>query len=96
MDGLQNDICFGAVIGFIVAGLMGFLLVQIRASRAIMGRRYQRAGTFPDASQPGLTAPRIFGITCLALVSFIFWLLIMIGLVVYVIRWALPNLGIGT
>jgi hypothetical protein len=65
--------CRGFAIGFLAAGIIGFILVQIRANRAKMGMMYKPLDTFPDAAQPHLTPIGIVRKGSCSCFYFLFW-----------------------
>jgi len=56
MIGFQDTFCCGAIFGFVMAGIIGIILGQIRESRNRIGARNRPLDTFPDASHPGMTS----------------------------------------
>ena len=88
MDVTDNQILCGIGYGFIAAGILGFILVQLRASRIRMGQANRPLDAFPDASQPGLTPAGIVWSSRFGMFTCILWAIIFIAttaLVIYLL-----------
>lgn len=88
MEGIQNNFVCGAVYGLIAAGIIGFILVQIRAARIRMKWRDQTLDTFPDAVQAHVTPSRIVRTSRMGTLGCIFWSIVLIVVVMFVLRTA--------
>jgi hypothetical protein len=74
------------LIGFLLAGLLGIILVRIREARARIERQNWSLDRFPDSAQPNMTSAGVVHTSQMAMVSVVFWsllLIIIIGLLAY-------------
>lgn len=86
MEEVENSFCCGAAYGFLAAGIMGVILSRIREARVRSGLQNLNLDRFSDAVQPSLTSAGVVHNSHLAMVSVVFWsllLIIIIGLVAY-------------
>ena len=77
MEGIEDTFQCGVVIGFIIAGIFGFILVQLRASSARMGQRNRTMDNFPASVQSRMTPSNVVWASRRATVSCIFWVIIL-------------------
>jgi hypothetical protein len=75
---MSPELCRGIVYGFILAGIIGFLLNRIRHARARTGQMRQPLDTFPDAAQPGLTPLGIVRKGTCSMFACAFWLVLLL------------------
>ena len=80
-----NDFTYGYVYGFVSAGIIGFIMGRVREARGKMGQRNRPLDTFPDASQPKMTAADIVRNSILSMFTCIFWVLVLIATIVIMI-----------
>jgi hypothetical protein len=74
MDQLESAFCGGVIYGAIAAGVLGFILVQIRAARKESRNMYRTLDTWSDAQQPHLTPAKIVNRSVLSTLGCAFWL----------------------
>lgn len=82
MGGLDGKFICGAIYGFIAAGILGYILGNIRSSRTQYNAQYRPLDTYPDAAQPNLNAARIVAGSWRGFFGCIFWSVILVLVIV--------------
>lgn len=75
---MQDTFVCGLMYGFFAAGIIGFILNQIRSASREMGASHRPLDTFPDSAQPNLTASKIYWKSFFASISCVIWVIILI------------------
>ena len=75
---MSPELCRGVIYGFILAGIIGFLLNRIREGRASAKRMRQPLDTFPDAFQPRMTPIGIVLKGLIGILACSFWLFVLL------------------
>jgi len=78
--------CYGAAYGIVIAGLLGFVLSQIRAARMKFGQQFKPFDQFPDAQHPHLNSAKVVRQSRFALLGCVFWSAIFFILAYYVLQ----------
>ncbi len=73
--------------GFVAAGIIGFILVQIRAARLRMGQPFRPLDTFPDAFQHNMTSMGVVRGGLCGLISFVVWAIVLTIFGTWLIAW---------
>lgn len=94
MFGIEDKFCDGAIAGAIIIGVFGYILNNIRFSRARSRERNKPFDRFPDANHPDLTSSIVVRRSCLAMLKFVLWSLLMI-VFIYLVYSFLSTLGFG-
>lgn len=74
----DGTFCAGAVLGFLVAGLVALILDQIRQARVKTGHKDRTLDKFPDSAHPNLTPAGIVRTSQEAQFTVIAWILVLI------------------
>jgi hypothetical protein len=74
----DGTFCAGTMLGFVAAGVVAFILVQIRDARVKMGQKDRTLDKFPDSAHPNLTPAGIVRTSHEAQFAVIAWTLILI------------------
>lgn len=82
----QNSFCCGSLYGFIAAGIIAYILVQLREARGQMGQKNRPLDTFADASQPRMTASGIVNTSRQAMLRYVMWTFVLLVILVMVAR----------
>ena len=69
----------GLVVGFILAGIFGFIFDQIRDARTKMGQQNRTFNTFSDADQPNLTSSKVVAESQMGTIGCVVWTLVLFG-----------------
>jgi hypothetical protein len=80
----DGTFCAGAVLGFLVAGVVSFIFVQIRDARMKIGHKDRPLDKFPDSAHPAMTPAGLVRTSHEAQFTVIAWslvLIIFVGLV---------------
>ncbi len=67
-------VCVGWMFGAIHAGIIGWLLFQMRAAQLKMGHSDRTLDKFPDSAQPDLTARKLMRTAQQARLAYILYL----------------------
>jgi hypothetical protein len=95
MEGIEDTFRCGVVIGFIVAGIIGFILVQLRTSSARMGQRNRTMDNFPASVQSRMTPSNVGWASRRATVGCIFWIIMLIVVVYLAYLYLSPMIDFG-
>jgi hypothetical protein len=74
----SSTFCMGAIYGFVAAGIMGFILNQIRVARLKAEHQDRQLDQFPDSMHPDLTPIGIVRTSGAARLAISAWSLILI------------------
>jgi hypothetical protein len=91
---LFDGFTLGFVYGFVSAGFIGFVFGQIQKAKGSIGQRNRPLDTFPDASQPKMTAASIVRKSIISMFACLFWILILVATLALII-WAFPFLRVS-
>jgi hypothetical protein len=78
MGNNESIFCIGAVYGFIVAGIFGFILGQIRLARLRIGQQNRPFDSFGDASHPDMTSARVVRSSLWGYIGCFIWSILLI------------------
>lgn len=75
----------GFVHGFFAAVVIGYIVGRMSKASSTIKQRSKPLDTFPDAAQPKLTPAGIVWKSTLAMFTWFFWLLVLIGTIVLIV-----------
>jgi len=80
-----SNFCCGTLYGFIAAGMIASVLVQIRDARFKLDHKDRPLDKFPDSAHPNMTPSGLVKTSRQALIDIIMWsflLILLVGMVV--------------